>query len=150
MQSLERHRGHLFNWYDTRALAPLTPRYISTVDSGNFVGSLLTLRVGLAALADEAIVHARWLEGISDTFEVLRESVGEQAPPVVVRFAAALERAAAERDGALQSVWSHVDRLATCAAEIAEHYLALPIALPTPPVFAGPEVRMLRSAPYGN
>ncbi len=35
---------------------------------------------------------------------------------------------------------SHVNRLATCAAEIAEHYLALPVALPTPPVFAGPEV----------
>ena len=46
MQSLERHRGHFFNWYDTRALAPLTPRYISTVDSGNLVSSLLTLRVG--------------------------------------------------------------------------------------------------------
>ena len=25
MQSLERHRGHFFNWYDTRTLAPLTP-----------------------------------------------------------------------------------------------------------------------------
>ncbi|MGZ9059889.1 MAG: cyclic beta 1-2 glucan synthetase, partial [Burkholderiaceae bacterium] len=31
MQSLERHRGHFFNWYDTRTLTPLTPRYISTV-----------------------------------------------------------------------------------------------------------------------
>ena len=59
MQSLERHRGHFFNWYDTRTLAPLTPRYISTVDSGNLVGSLLTLRVGLAALADEPIVHRK-------------------------------------------------------------------------------------------
>ena len=37
-------------------------------------------------------------------------------------------------------MWSHIDRLATRAAEVAEHYLALPVALPTPPVFAGPEV----------
>ena len=85
-------------------------------------------------------MHARWLEGISDTFEVLRESIGQQPPRVVVRFAAALERAVAERDGSLESVWSHVDRLATHAAEVAEHYLAQPVALPTPPVFAGPEV----------
>src|SRR4029450_3993363 len=124
----------------TRTLAPLTPRYISTVDSGNLVSSLLTLRVGLAALADEPIVHRRWLEGISDTFDVLRESIGKQAPRVVVRFAAARERAVAEHAGPLASVWRHVDRLAIHAAEIVEHYLALPVALPTPPVFAGPEV----------
>ena len=141
MQSLERHRGHFFNWYDTRTLAPLTPRYISTVDSGNLVGSLLTLRVGLAALADEPIVHARWLEGISDTFEVLREAIGEQAAAArrSLRCRARARRwpsmtARSSRYGA------HVDRLAAHAAEIAEHYLALPVALPTPPVFAGPEV----------
>jgi hypothetical protein len=27
MQSLERYRGHFYNWYDTRSLAPLPPRY---------------------------------------------------------------------------------------------------------------------------
>ena len=32
---LDRHRGHLLNWYDTRTLEPLSPRYVSTVDSGN-------------------------------------------------------------------------------------------------------------------
>ena len=35
MDKLERHRGHFYNWYDTRTLAPLLPRYVSTVDSGN-------------------------------------------------------------------------------------------------------------------
>jgi hypothetical protein len=34
MASLERHRGHFYNRYDTR-LQPLTPKYVSTVDSGN-------------------------------------------------------------------------------------------------------------------
>ena len=29
--------GHLYNWYKTDTLEPLKPRYISTVDSGNFV-----------------------------------------------------------------------------------------------------------------
>ena len=37
---LTKFHGHFFNWYDTRTLEPLTPQYISTVDSGNLAGSL--------------------------------------------------------------------------------------------------------------
>ena len=47
MEALERHRGHFYNWYDTRSLQPLLPMYVSTVDSGNLAGHLLTLRPGL-------------------------------------------------------------------------------------------------------
>ncbi|HVH36620.1 MAG TPA: glycosyltransferase family 2 protein, partial [Tahibacter sp.] len=54
LDRLERYRGHLYNWYDTRTLTPLQPRYVSTVDSGNFAGHLLTLRQGLLALAATA------------------------------------------------------------------------------------------------
>jgi cyclic beta-1,2-glucan synthetase len=39
---LERHRGHFYNWYDTQTLRPLHPAYVSTVDSGNLAGHLLT------------------------------------------------------------------------------------------------------------
>jgi hypothetical protein len=35
MVSLERHRGHFYNWYDTQTLQPLLPMYVSTVDGGN-------------------------------------------------------------------------------------------------------------------
>ena len=38
IQKLEKWNGHLLNWYDTKTLKPLRPRYISTVDSGNFIG----------------------------------------------------------------------------------------------------------------
>ena len=44
---MQRYRGHFYNWYDTRNLAPLAPAYISTVDSGNLAGYLITLRAGL-------------------------------------------------------------------------------------------------------
>jgi cyclic beta-1,2-glucan synthetase len=40
MARMERYRGHLFNWYDTRTLLPLAPQYVSTVDSGNLAGQL--------------------------------------------------------------------------------------------------------------
>ncbi|MDH3527902.1 MAG: cyclic beta 1-2 glucan synthetase, partial [Gammaproteobacteria bacterium] len=43
LEKLERYRGHYYNWYDTRTLQPLRPQYVSSVDSGNLAGSLLTL-----------------------------------------------------------------------------------------------------------
>ena len=43
LESLERHQGHFLNWYDTATRAPLHPRYVSTVDSGNLAGALLAL-----------------------------------------------------------------------------------------------------------
>ena len=51
MEGLERFEGHLLNWYDTRSLAPLPPRYVSTVDSGNLAGALMTLAEGLRQLS---------------------------------------------------------------------------------------------------
>ena len=35
---LPKWNGHLYNWYNTKTLEPLTPRFISSVDSGNLVG----------------------------------------------------------------------------------------------------------------
>jgi cellobiose phosphorylase len=72
---LPRHRGHLLNWYDTRTLAPLAPAYVSTVDSGNLGGYLLTLRMALIELADEPILTDRWLAGLDDTLSVLDEEI---------------------------------------------------------------------------
>ncbi|WP_439589144.1 GH36-type glycosyl hydrolase domain-containing protein [Hydrogenophaga sp.] len=43
LQRMERHRGHFLNWYDTRTLQPLLPRYVSTVDSGNLSAELLAV-----------------------------------------------------------------------------------------------------------
>ena len=44
IEKLQKWNGHLYNWYNTKNLEPLIPRYISTVDSGNFVGYLFTLK----------------------------------------------------------------------------------------------------------
>lgn len=73
IQSLEKYRGHLYNWYDTISLAPLNPRYISTVDSGNFIGHLITLRQGLLALPQEKIFSPKVFDGLMDTINVLQE-----------------------------------------------------------------------------
>ena len=58
IERLERFEGHLLNWYDTRTLAPLFPPYVSTVDSGNLAGALLTLSVGLREIAPSLSARA--------------------------------------------------------------------------------------------
>ncbi|MEP6918725.1 MAG: hypothetical protein ABJC89_24010, partial [Acidobacteriota bacterium] len=71
---LPRYRGHFYNWYDTRTLAPLLPSYISTVDTGNLAGYLLTLRGGLMNLIDHApIVDERVLAGLEDLVDLSAE-----------------------------------------------------------------------------
>ncbi len=73
---MQRYRGHFYNWYDTRTLAPLVPAYISTVDSGNLAGYLLTLRSGLAALAEHApIIDGCVLEGVEDAVNLFEAEV---------------------------------------------------------------------------
>lgn len=44
IDSLPKWNGHLYNWYNTKTLEPLYPRYVSTVDNGNFIGYLYTLK----------------------------------------------------------------------------------------------------------
>ncbi len=75
MEKLERYRGHFYNWYDTRTLQPLRPQYISSVDSGNLIGSLLTLQAGLAELKDQPVLSACAFQGLQDTLRVLAEHV---------------------------------------------------------------------------
>jgi len=50
IEQLVKWEGHLYNWYDTQTLEPLPPQYVSTVDSGNFIASLISVRMGLLAL----------------------------------------------------------------------------------------------------
>ena len=62
VERLERWHGNLLNWYDTRTLRPLEPRYVSTVDSGNLVVSIRTLRMGLMEYLQERPSLAKIME----------------------------------------------------------------------------------------
>ena len=44
VSKLTKWNGHLYNWYDIKTLKPLSPKYVSTVDSGNFIGYLYTVK----------------------------------------------------------------------------------------------------------
>jgi cyclic beta-1,2-glucan synthetase len=79
VESLEHHEGHLLNWYDTINLAPLNPRYVSTVDSGNLAGALMALAAGLRQLAEGPEDVHRLRAGALDTAGVLADSLAALA-----------------------------------------------------------------------
>ena len=80
LDKLEHYRGHLYNWYDTRTLEPLNPRYISSVDSGNFAGHLLTLSTGLHLWRVQPAVNLpQWLTGLEDTLYLAENKNGAAA-----------------------------------------------------------------------
>ena len=87
--SLERFRGHLYNWYDTRTLERLEPRYVSTVDSGNLAGHLIAVSNACRQMIDRPLPVAAAIAGIGDAIALVRRAAGtiddEQRSQVQVR-----------------------------------------------------------------
>jgi cyclic beta-1,2-glucan synthetase len=77
MNRLERFRGHFYNWYDTRDLRPLDPKYISSVDSGNLAGHLIAAGQACQEILRRPLPGAQALSGIADALHLLRQSAGE-------------------------------------------------------------------------
>jgi len=72
---LEHYRGHLLNWYHSRTLEPLQPRYVSTVDSGNFAAALLAIEAGCREVMNEPCRRSERWQGLADTIALLGESL---------------------------------------------------------------------------
>ncbi|MGA8020304.1 MAG: glucoamylase family protein [Desulfobacterales bacterium] len=126
MQKLERHQGHFYNWYDTQSLKPLPPNYISTVDSGNLAGHLLTLRPGLLALPERRILTARWFDGLGDTLRILVDAAGEAAPVQLGQLQKELASASVSRPTTLAAARLTLGRLVTTAAAVVGSFDADP------------------------
>ena len=78
--AMQRYRGHFYNWYDTRTLDPLHPRYISTVDSGNLAGYLVTLRAALVQFDEQTpVISSSFLEGLDDVIGLVEEESRRRA-----------------------------------------------------------------------
>jgi cyclic beta-1,2-glucan synthetase len=75
MSRLERFRGHFYNWYDTRDLRPLDPKYVSSVDSGNLAGHLIALRSACREMLTAPVFHPQALTGIADAVKLTRSAL---------------------------------------------------------------------------
>ncbi|MCQ0970237.1 protein ndvB [Paracoccus sp. TK19116] len=78
MERMPRHRGHFFNWYDTRTLAVLPTPYVSSVDSGNLAGLLIALASGLRRWGDAtaSAVQVK-ITGLADTLALLERAYAD-------------------------------------------------------------------------
>jgi cyclic beta-1,2-glucan synthetase len=100
LDRLERHRGHFFNWYDTRTLKPLEPRYVSAVDSGNLAVSLIAYAAALReAGAEPQLEPQRW-DGIADVVGLLETAVARLRDRSEILAASVTEVGARLRDAA--------------------------------------------------
>jgi cyclic beta-1,2-glucan synthetase len=68
---MEKRNGHIYNWYDTRTLAPISPRVISSVDSGNLAASFYTLRSDAESMLRQPLLGPRLWSGIRDQLALL-------------------------------------------------------------------------------
>ena len=75
LERLERLRGHFLNWYDTRTLEPMLPRYVSTVDSGNLAACLRILGQACQQIPSTPVLRWQSWEGVADTFAMLDDFI---------------------------------------------------------------------------
>jgi cyclic beta-1,2-glucan synthetase len=111
MRRMERYDGHFYNWYDTLSLSPLHPKYVSTVDSGNLVGHLLTLRQGLLSQANEPVFKKSFYEGFLTTLKIIQENSGKHAEEDIQIIIKLLYAALSDNNNSLSSAKKYIDEV---------------------------------------
>ena len=80
VQKMPKWEGHLYNWYHIQTLEVLNPAYISTVDSGNFLGHLVALKNGLLEQIYKPVYPDNFLSelriAIKDSNEEIKRKTG--------------------------------------------------------------------------
>jgi len=112
LNTLERCRGHFYNWYDTKRCDALEPKYVSSVDSGNLAGHLIALAHACEEMIERPRLDRSALNGIEDTALLVQLSAIVAAGDAR-RISASRERLA----GALDAVTSAVREPPRDAAE---------------------------------
>jgi len=118
MLKLERYEGHLYNWYDTESLVPLHPRYVSTVDSGNLTGFLLTLKQGILQLPSAPIFNTRIYQGIRTTVALIRDINKGHRTSVINKMIDLLDSAIDENSSSLYIIKKHIDEIMLLSNEL--------------------------------
>jgi hypothetical protein len=115
LDKLERYQGHFLNWYDTRSLDPLQPRYVSTVDSGNLAACLLALRQGCLEVPEQPVLRWESFEGLLDAIDLL-DAVFENLSVASLRpVIQELRSALSSIEKAIQSVKEEPARWVGCS-----------------------------------
>ena len=132
MKRMEQFRGHFYNWYGTRDLRPLDPKYVSSVDSGNLAGHLIALGNACREMIARPVVDRQWLNGVEDSIALIRESIGalradrrshtvtpKQLEEVLDTMAPLIHVESAEREGVDARGWTNLRADSDSIADIA-------------------------------
>jgi hypothetical protein len=78
VKRLQRFRGHLANWYDTQTLKALDPIFLSSVDNGNLVCCLWTLKQGVCSLMERPLFPPALFQSNLDMLDLLAEAMKQE------------------------------------------------------------------------
>jgi len=78
VRRLAKSHGHLYNWYDTRTLEPVGDPFLSTVDNGNLVCCLWTLKQASLEEWKRPIFRKELWAGIRDHARIVHQIVGSR------------------------------------------------------------------------
>ncbi|MBK6963569.1 MAG: cyclic beta 1-2 glucan synthetase [Bacteroidales bacterium] len=112
---MERFRGHFYNWYNTLTLDTLRPRYVSSVDSGNLIGHVLTLKQGILALTDQPVFRRNIFEGFRSTVLIIRDLSKSEPQGTTDTILKLLEKAIQGETLTLTDIKKHLDSLTILA-----------------------------------
>nr|WP_246013456.1 glucoamylase family protein [Pigmentiphaga humi] len=123
LRELPRHKGHFFNWYGTADLRVLDPPYVSSVDSGNLAGHLLTLANACEEWRDgvpSAAARAGMDDALQLALQALAALTGQPGAPSA-RLTMLMDDMAAQLQGprSVEAIAPVLERLAEKAADAA-------------------------------
>ena len=99
VERMPKLKGQLYNWYATDTLEPVEPLFVSTVDNGNLLSSLWTLKHGcLDAIKQPLFRPALW-QGIHDHVDLLAELAAPSAHSELIARTEDLSRRVRELAG---------------------------------------------------
>ncbi len=131
---LARFKGHFYNWYDTRTMAVLEPRYVSAVDSGNLSGHLVAVAIACREWAHDIRPNPASKDGFADGIALLKASLPSFRSADVTSVFQALENAVTmaapgNADASENTIgWAEVRTAALRLSDLLEHDQAAPVA----------------------
>ena len=78
-RKLEKYKGLLFNWYDTRSMVPLYPRYVSSVDCGNFIGYIMVLKKSLEDAVKNPVFRIKEASSLTDIIKLAGSEIDDDS-----------------------------------------------------------------------
>jgi cyclic beta-1,2-glucan synthetase len=122
LAQMERYHGHFYNWYDTQSLKPIAPKYISTVDSGNLAGHLLTFRQGLLEIPHQEIFDPVLLQGLRDLATLISKK--DHTFQSLEQLTSALDNAWHSPPSGLREVMELISGLRACSGILVQELSA--------------------------